>query len=137
MIVVDTNVLAYTLLEGARTAACRTVFARDPTWAAPPLARSELRSVLVGEVRGRRLSRSEALHVLDAVDEALQDRQLDVESARVLDLAFSSGCSAYDCEFVALAEALDVVLVTTDHQMLAAFPDRAVAPETFAGEGTS
>ena len=131
MIVVDTNVLAYTLLEGSRTATCRAVFARDAEWAAPPLARSELRSVLVGEVRGGRLNLGEASGVLGAVDVALQERQFDVESARVLTLALTSGCSAYDCEFVALAEALDVPLVTTDRQVLTAFPDRALAPEAF------
>src|SRR5688500_15970671 len=31
-----------------------------------------------------------------------------------------------DCEFVAVAEMLDVKLVTNDHRLVAAFPDRAV-----------
>jgi predicted nucleic acid-binding protein len=48
-----------------------------------------------------------------------------------LDLAISSKCSAYDAEFVVLARDLRVPLVTTDKELLAKFPDIAVAPEMF------
>jgi predicted nucleic acid-binding protein len=50
-----------------------------------------------------------------------------------LQLAAESGCSAYDCEFVALARDLEVPLVTADRQLLAAFPSTAVSPEAFVG----
>ena len=36
-----------------------------------------------------------------------------------------------NCEYVALAEALDVPLVTEDREVLRAFPARAVSPEQF------
>jgi predicted nucleic acid-binding protein len=39
----------------------------------------------------------------------------------VLSLATSSGCSTYDCEFVALATSLGVPVVTNDRQVLRAF----------------
>jgi predicted nucleic acid-binding protein len=41
-------------------------------------------------------------------------------------LTQESGCTAYDCEFVALAKYLDVKLVTTDKDLLKAFPRVAV-----------
>jgi len=50
----------------------------------------------------------------------------------VLGLAAQSGCTAYDCEFVALAADLGTRLVTADRRVLAAFPDIAVAPRAFA-----
>lgn len=46
-------------------------------------------------------------------------------------LAASSACSAYDCEFVALAKDLDIPLVTADKQILTQFPDVAVSLATF------
>jgi len=54
-----------------------------------------------------------------------------VESHAVLTLALDSGCSAYDCEYVALADALGVPLVTFDAEILRAFPVRAIAPDDF------
>lgn len=51
--------------------------------------------------------------------------------ASQLQLAAQSGCSAYDCEFVGLAQDLGVTFVTADRQILAAFPSVAVSPESF------
>ena len=62
----------------------------------------------------------------------LAGREYSVASTSVLHLALRSGCSAYDCEFVALARDLDVNLITTDRQVLKAFPDTAMSPEDFA-----
>ena len=41
----------------------------------------------------------------------------------------ASRLSAYDAEFVALAEILDVTLVTEDRAVLSAFPERAISIE--------
>jgi predicted nucleic acid-binding protein len=49
-----------------------------------------------------------------------------VNSRSVLQLVRGSECSAYDCEFVALAMELGLKLVTMDGQVLRAFPDGAV-----------
>jgi hypothetical protein len=48
--------------------------------------------------------------------------------------AASSKCSAYDCEFVALAQDLSVPLVTSDQKILTAFPETAVSPDDFLVE---
>jgi predicted nucleic acid-binding protein len=40
----------------------------------------------------------------------------------VLELVKESHCSAYDCEFVALAETLGVTVVTMDAKLIKAFP---------------
>jgi predicted nucleic acid-binding protein len=47
-----------------------------------------------------------------------------LETVDVLRLSQESNCSAYDCEYVALAEFLDVVLVTADGKLAKAFPLR-------------
>ncbi len=53
------------------------------------------------------------------------------ESVFALALARASHCSAYDCEFVALAEALSVPLVTEDKLIMKAFPTRAFTMKDF------
>lgn len=51
----------------------------------------------------------------------------DVDSQRVLELERDSDCSAYECEFVALALQLDAKLVTMDSKLQKAFPKHAIA----------
>jgi len=53
--------------------------------------------------------------------------EFEVESTAVLDLVSRSDCSAYDCEFIALADKLGTSLVTLDRKLLKAFPKRAVS----------
>ena len=52
-----------------------------------------------------------------------------------MDLVTQSTCSARDYEYVALAETLDVTLVTHDQQVLRDFSDRASSPEDFLTGG--
>ena len=61
------------------------------------------------------------------LDRLLAHAESDVESKTVMELVRDSTCTAYDCEFVALAMMLDVKLVTMDQKLLKAFPKRAVA----------
>ena len=63
---------------------------------------------------------------LDA-EELLSGREYDVDSYRVLRLAETSGRSAYDCEFVALADHLGVRLATGDQALQRSFPGIAVS----------
>jgi predicted nucleic acid-binding protein len=133
VIVVDTNVVAYLLLESERTAQAERALALDPEWTAPLLWRSELRNVLATQVRGGLLAAGEARRLQAEAERLLAGGEYAVASADVLELAVASGCSAYDCEFVALARDLGVPLVTVDRDLLAAFPDRTVPLERFAG----
>ncbi|MBI4410517.1 MAG: type II toxin-antitoxin system VapC family toxin [Gemmatimonadetes bacterium] len=135
MIVADTNLITYLLLAGERTEEAERVFEADSGWAAPLLWRSEFRNVLTFYVRRGLLSLEGALEAMDKAELLLSGREYLLESPRVMELAVLSGCSAYDCEFVALAEELDVPLVTSDATVLAAFPKVAVEPATFTKTG--
>jgi predicted nucleic acid-binding protein len=125
MIVVDTNVLAYFLLPYEFSAAADTLFKRDPDWAAPILWRSEFRNLLAGELRRKNLSFDDIVRVQAEAEALLAGHEHEVDSRRVLELVRDSNCSAYDCEFVALATQLDVKVVTMDSKLVKAFPQRA------------
>jgi predicted nucleic acid-binding protein len=131
VIVVDVNVIAYLLIEGEQTASSERVLAGDPEWAAPLLWRSEWRSILGSYLRRRELEPSAALERLEAAEALVQGREYLVDGARVLDLVMGSKCSAYDCEYVALAESLGIPLVTTDRLVLDRFPAVARSPADY------
>jgi predicted nucleic acid-binding protein len=127
VIVVDTNVLAYLYLPSRFTASAEALLQRDPDWAAPVLWRSEFRSILAGYMRRRTITFEQARDLQTEAESLLAGSEHEVESQRVLELVRDSDCSAYDCEFAALAMRLDTKLVTMDAKLLKAFPKRAVS----------
>lgn len=122
MIVVDSNVIAYLYLSGEFTAEAERLLERDPDWVAPLLWRSELRNILALYIRKKLLEFDQAFRIQREAETLLADHEYDVDSFEVLTLARDSGCSAYDCEFIALARQLDVKLVTMDAKLRKAFP---------------
>ncbi len=139
MIIVDTMVVAYGLLPHPHFAdEVEDVQAIDGDWAAPSVWRGELRNVLLQYVRAvesgplvEDLQLGDAFGVMEDADALLADQTYRVDSAEVLRIAFESGCSAYDCEYVSLAQHLEVWLVTYDDEVLEAFPDTALHPSEF------
>jgi len=127
MIVVDSNVVAYLYLPGDHTDKAQALLERDPDWVAPLLWRSEFRNILAGYMRRKTLTFDLARKLLQEAEDLLASGEHEVDSRRVLELVRDSDCSAYDCEFVALAMTLGVKLFTMDAKILKAFPQCAVA----------
>lgn len=127
MIVVDTNVLAYLYLPGEYTADAEALLLRDVEWAAPVLWRSELRNILAGCMRRKSLTFDQACGLQNEAERLLTGLEFEVDSSAVLELVRGSDCSAYDCEFIALAIKLNTKLVTMDKKLLRAFPAHTVA----------
>ena len=129
MIVVDTNVLAYLWLPGERTAQAERLLRSDPDWNAPLLWRSEFRNVLAGYLRRGDVDLETALQIADEAEGQMRGHEYSVPSAQVLARVEASDCSAYDCEFVVLAEELAVRLVTSDEKLVRSFPKVAARLE--------
>lgn len=127
MIVVDTNVLAYLYLPSEYTAHAEALLEQDSQWAAPVLWRSEFRNILAGFIRRGTLTFEQALSLQSEAESLLTGSEFEVDSSAVLELVRGSDCSAYDCEFIALAMRLKTQLVTMDGKLLRAFPDQAIA----------
>lgn len=132
MIVVDTNIIGYLYLSSEHSTQAERALLKDPQWAAPLLWRSEFRSVLTLYLRKKLLELEDALQIMGEAAYLMQAHEYEVGSLQVLRLAAESSCSAYDCEFIALAKDLEIPLVTVDKQILAEFPKMAVPLERFS-----
>jgi predicted nucleic acid-binding protein len=131
VVLVDTNVLAYLMLEGDRTSAAQELFERDADWRSEAFIMVEFSNVLTTYVRTKVLSRDQGLKLL-AGAEKLVPVLTSVRNARALEVATQFGISAYDARFVALAIQMKVKLVTEDPKLRAAVPSWTVS---LAGAG--
>ena len=127
MIVADTNVIAYLFIPGIYTGLAETLLRQDQEWAVPLLWRSEFRNVLAGYIRRKYMAFDTAVSIIEQAEFFLRPLEFSVASFRVLELVARSKCSAYDCEFVVLAQDLNIPLITTDNQILTSFPQIAVS----------
>jgi predicted nucleic acid-binding protein len=132
MIVVDTNLIAYLCITGALTEHARRAYLRDPDWQVPILWRSEFRSVLSLYIRKKQISLEKASDIMREALAFVEGKEYQVSSSEVFNLISESRCSAYDCEFVALAKSLELKLVTSDKMVLKEFPKIAISLTEFA-----
>lgn len=132
MIVSDINLISYLIIPGDHTEIAERVRNRDADWIAPPLWISEFRNVLFKYIVAGNLSLERALGHMDVAEQLMRGRMYASSSAEVLSLAASSGCTAYDCEYVALAKSSGTSLLTFDKELLRKFPETAVDPRNFS-----
>jgi predicted nucleic acid-binding protein len=134
MIVVDTNILIYYMIEGEKTDLARKVKEHDPEWIVPPLWKHEFINVLAvihtqKQKQGKDFSQYRL--IWNNALELFSESEISVDMSQALDLAVRSKVSAYDAPFVALAKELDLKLVTADREILRKFPETAVSMEDF------
>lgn len=132
MIVVDVNTLAYLWIPGEMTELATRALARDPHWVSSILWRSEFRNILAGYLRRGGLQRNAADRCLAGAESQLAGHEYLIPSALVMRKVHASTCSAYDCEYVALADDLKTILVTSDRQILDEFPSLTTSLKAFA-----
>lgn len=135
MIVVDTNIIASLWVPNDMDQLAYKILEKDPDWVAPSLWRSEFRNVLTKYLRANILDLPTAIQVSEEAEKLMDSKEFDINSLQVLKFASSSSCSSYDCEFVALADDLDLQLVTFDKKITREFPIRAIHPKQFSQSG--
>jgi predicted nucleic acid-binding protein len=130
MIVADTNLIVYLFITGDQTSLAQKVLDLDPQWIVPALWQSEFRNVLAASMR-RGMTLLEAKQIMEDALQTLEKRQIIPANEEILELIAESDCTAYDCEFIALAKQLGIQVVTADKQLLRQFPDWAISLEEF------
>jgi predicted nucleic acid-binding protein len=131
MIVVDASIIVYLHIRGDWSEDAELVWQRDSYWVAPLLWRSEFNNVLASYMRKGLLTLDTAQQIIKNACISMANHEYQVDSTKVLELAVHSGCTAYDCEYVVLAQELNIKLVTSDRQVLKCFPDVAISAEAF------
>ncbi|HSB17472.1 MAG TPA: type II toxin-antitoxin system VapC family toxin [Bryobacteraceae bacterium] len=131
VIVVDTNVVAYALIEGAHTPLALQVRKIDPAWRLPDLWRHEFLNILATYVRQGGTDENTARRLWLKADDLLAPATVAVDLSLALGLAVRYRISAYDAQFIALASTLGVPCVTEDRALQKAFPGSAVSMREF------
>ncbi len=121
MIVVDTNIISYLYISNEYSKQSEDLLSFDSNWVAPTLWRSEFRNVLALYLRKNLLAPEEILLIIHQAEKLLSDGEYEISSAHIMQLVKSSNCSAYDCEFIALAQHLNIPLITADKKILNKF----------------
>ena len=131
MIVVDTNVITYLLIPGDYTDLAEQALRKDGEWHAPLLWRSEFRNVIASHMAFKSMRLETGPELAAKAEFIMSGREHAVTSDSVLRSASASKCTAYDCEFITLAQEFRVPLVTTDRVLVKKFPKAALLLRDF------
>ena len=131
MIVVDTNVIAYVLIAGDKTALTQQVAKKDPDWKVPPLWRHECLNVLATSTRAAVIDAQQAEALWHKGLDLLVRAEREADGIASLKLAIEHAISSYDAQYIALAQSLETQCVTADKRMLKTFPGTAVSMKAF------
>jgi len=121
VLVVDTNIVAYLLIEGDRTADVQKLYRLDPDWRSEAFLLVEFSNLLATYVRAGRLGTAAATGLLDSAETTVRGL-VSLPHAKALALAAELGVSAYDARFLAVARQLGKRLVTEDARLRRSAP---------------
>ena len=122
MLLVDTNVVAYLLIEGDCTEAAQKLRIRDSDWRSEAFLLVEFTNVLVSSIARKRMTPSMADDFLAKVLSLFDGKLGRIPHASVLAIAARHRVSAYDARFLSLADQLGSRLITEDARLRAAAP---------------
>ncbi len=131
MIVVDVNILVYLFTDVPERQSVTKLRQQDPDWRLPGLWRDEFLNVLATLVRTEHLAAEDAQTLWQLAKDYCQPLESELELSAALGVAIDRGISAYDAQYLALAEQLDVMLVTNDRKLIQRAGGRAIAVDMF------
>lgn len=129
MIVVDANVISYLLIRGERSEAMDRLQKLDPDWIAPKLWLDEFLNALCTYERTGGLTREQSVELLEDAVALMDGASYDLPPERVLTVARQTNCSAYDSQYIALAQDLGLKLYTYDKRVISKCPGIALMPD--------
>jgi len=89
---------------------------------------------MAGYLRRKQLNDTQVARCIEGAESQMAGKEYILPSPLVMDKVKKSTCSAYDCEYVALAADLNIKLVTSDKQILDQFPKLTMSLKLFAAQ---
>jgi predicted nucleic acid-binding protein len=127
MIVADTNLVVQLTLRLAQTEQARNVYQRDSDWVLPELWRHEYLNVLANYLRFDHTPMETLLAAWQQATSLFKNSVKPVDMLQALRLAGDLNISAYDAQYLALAQTFDIKLVTEDRKLRKAAPDMTLS----------
>lgn len=131
MIVADVNTVAYLLIRGDKTALAQQMLRKDPEWFMPVLWQHEFLNVLATFVRHGGGKIGDAEQIWQTAVRLFRPREREVNAFDALRLAGQHNISAYDAQYIVLAQALGVICVTEDPKLASKFPTLTQSMQKF------
>jgi len=121
VVLVDTNIIAYLMIRGDRTAAAQQLFERDSDWCSETFVMVEFSNVIATYVRTGALTQAQGTKLLAEAQAHLPTLH-SVVNTQALETAMQFKISAYDARFISLARQLKLKLITEDAKLRIAVP---------------
>ncbi len=133
MIVVDANILIYSLIEGDNTKLVQKLREKDTDWRTAGLCLHEVLNVLATYQRRNVLSLAQCKKLLGHAERFMNVAQCEVTMSAALAVAAKYAITGYDAQYVALAQSLDAPLITEDRKLREAVPGITFSMTEFLG----
>jgi predicted nucleic acid-binding protein len=132
MIVVDANIIIYWAMDAPESDLVERLREHDPDWRTVPLWRQEFTSAMLTLMRARQVDVRQAHRAMERADVWASPREVAVSQIVVLHVALRDGISAYDAQYVALAESLSTRCATADKPLARKCPQSTLLLADFA-----
>lgn len=131
MIVIDANILVYSLIEGEYSPLVKKLQGKETDWRTTALCLHEVLNVLATYQRREVLALKQCKKLLEHAEHFMQVAQCEVKMDAALSVAAKYAITGYDAQYVALAQNLNAPLVTEDRKLREAVPGIAVSMQEF------
>ncbi len=132
MIVVDANILIYSLIQSDPSRLIQQLRAKDADWRTAALFLHDTLNVLATYQRREALTLAQCRVLLGRAERFVQMAQCEVAMGIALDLAAKFGITGCDAQYVVVAQSLNVPLITEDVRCKKRYPTSRCPCRTFS-----
>ena len=134
MIVIDANILIYSLIECDYSPLVHKLREKDSDWRTTALCLHETLNVLTTYQRREVLTLTQCRKLLDHAGRFINIAQCEVEMDAALTVAAQYAITGYDAQYVALAQSLNALLITEDRKLRNAVPGITFSMQEFLAQ---